>query len=173
MSIKLHYLFCHLDHFLKTVVNMSEEQEKSIHQDIKVMEERYQDQWDTHMMADYCWCLMQDCSKKNYKRKSFKRTFLHMSSINSHYSQHIMLPSFSCSEMMRKVCNFQVNCLNVFLVECCVVSQKAQSLDLLSCIRPASNCVLVGVNLQNYYYAFVTVLCLSLSNSCSFLLCVI
>ena len=37
---------------------MSEEQEESFHQNIKVMQERYQGRWDTHMMTDYCWCLM-------------------------------------------------------------------------------------------------------------------
>ena len=73
--MKLYYLFCHLDHFPENLGVMSEEQGEKIHQDIKVMEKRYQGQWDTHMMADYCWCLMQHCSEKNYKRKSYKRTF--------------------------------------------------------------------------------------------------
>ena len=79
MNIKLQYLFCHLNHFPKNLGNMSEEQEERFHQNIKVMQERYQGRWDTHMMTDYCWCLMRDCSQKNYKRKS-KRTFLQMSS---------------------------------------------------------------------------------------------
>ncbi|GBP44778.1 Alpha-globin transcription factor CP2 [Eumeta japonica] len=37
--------------------NYSEEQGKRFHQDLKVMEERYQGRWDCHMMADYCWSL--------------------------------------------------------------------------------------------------------------------
>ena len=85
MSIKLHYFYCHLDHFPENLGDMSEEQGKRIHQDFEEMEERYQGQWDTHMMANYCWCLMQDCSEKSYKRKSNKRTFLQMSSISSYY----------------------------------------------------------------------------------------
>ena len=69
MSIKLHYLFCHLDHFPEDLGDTSEEPQERLHQDIKVMEETYQGQWDTHTMANYCWCLMRDCSEQNYKWK--------------------------------------------------------------------------------------------------------
>ncbi|KAI6651281.1 hypothetical protein LOD99_5429 [Oopsacas minuta] len=34
---------------------VSEEQGERFHQDIKTMETRYQERWDVHMMADYCW----------------------------------------------------------------------------------------------------------------------
>ena len=85
MRIKLHYLFCHLDNFPKNLEDMSKEQRERNYQDIKAMEKRYQGQWGTHLMADYCWCLMQDCSEKHCKQKSCKKTFLQMSSISSHY----------------------------------------------------------------------------------------
>ncbi|XP_076803204.1 uncharacterized protein LOC143447145 [Clavelina lepadiformis] len=78
MSIKVHYLFSHLDCFPENLGNMSEEQGERFHQDIKLMEERYQGRWDTHMMADYCWCLMRSCLQQHYRRKSYKRTFLQM-----------------------------------------------------------------------------------------------
>ena len=78
MSIKRHYLVCHLYHFPENFADMSKEQGERFYQDIKVMEEEYQGQWDAQMMAEYCWCLMRDCSDKNYKRKSLKRTFLQM-----------------------------------------------------------------------------------------------
>ena len=55
MSIKVHYLFCHLDRFLTNLGDLSEERGKRLHQDIKVMEERYKGRWDSHMMANYCW----------------------------------------------------------------------------------------------------------------------
>ncbi|GBP10723.1 hypothetical protein EVAR_6281_1 [Eumeta japonica] len=42
MSIKLHYLRNHLDKFLDNLGNYSEEQGERFHQDLKVMEERYQ-----------------------------------------------------------------------------------------------------------------------------------
>ena len=37
MSIKLRYLFCHLDHFSENLEEMSEEQGERFHQDIKAM----------------------------------------------------------------------------------------------------------------------------------------
>ena len=41
MSIKLHYLFSHLDYFPENLGNVSEEQGERFHQDITVMKERY------------------------------------------------------------------------------------------------------------------------------------
>ena len=35
------------------------------------MEERYQGRWDDHMMADYCWNLMRDCSGTKHRGKSY------------------------------------------------------------------------------------------------------
>ncbi|XP_061443081.1 uncharacterized protein LOC133365351 isoform X1 [Rhineura floridana] len=61
MSIKVHYLHSHLDRFPDNLGDFSEEQGERFHQDIKVMEERYQGRWDRHMMADYCWSLQRDC----------------------------------------------------------------------------------------------------------------
>ena len=42
MSIKVHYLHSHLDHFSKNLGDLSEEHGERFHQDIRVMEERYQ-----------------------------------------------------------------------------------------------------------------------------------
>ena len=76
MSIKVHYLHNHLDHFPENLGDLSEEQGERFHQDIKVMEERYQGRWDIHMMADYCWSLRRDCPSKSHSRESRKRRFL-------------------------------------------------------------------------------------------------
>ena len=73
MSIKVHFLFSHLDRFPDNLGDYSEEQGERFHQDIKTMEERYQGRWDEHMMADYCWNLLRDCPKVSHKRKSYKR----------------------------------------------------------------------------------------------------
>ena len=78
MSIKLHYLFGHLDYFPENLDNVSEEQGERFHQDIKMMEERYQGRWDAHMMSDYCWTLIRDPTEQSYRRNSYKRTFLQM-----------------------------------------------------------------------------------------------
>ena len=42
MSIKMHYLFSHVDRFPENFGAMSDEQEERFHQDIKEMETRYQ-----------------------------------------------------------------------------------------------------------------------------------
>ena len=75
MSIKLHYLFSHLDRFPQNLGDFSDEQGERFHQDIKVMEERYQGRWDQHTMADYCWNLLRDCPDVHHSRKSYKRQF--------------------------------------------------------------------------------------------------
>ena len=54
MSIKVHYLHSHLSKFPANLGDVSEEQGERFHQDVKVMEERYQGQWNCNMMADYC-----------------------------------------------------------------------------------------------------------------------
>ncbi|UYV67635.1 hypothetical protein LAZ67_5001413 [Cordylochernes scorpioides] len=69
MSIKVHYLHNHLDKFPDNLGAYSDEQGERFHQDMKVMEERYQDVWDCQKMADYCWNLSRDLPEYTYKRK--------------------------------------------------------------------------------------------------------
>ncbi|KAK5649680.1 hypothetical protein RI129_000709 [Pyrocoelia pectoralis] len=76
MSIKVHYLYSHLDRFPENLGDLSEEQGERFHQDIKTMEDRYQGRWGSHMMADYCWSLQRDCPNNYHARKSYKRKFL-------------------------------------------------------------------------------------------------
>ena len=78
MSIKLYYVYSHLDYFPENLGDVSEEQVERFHQDIKMMEERYLGRWDAHMMSDYCWTLIHDFTEQSYRRKSYKRTFLQM-----------------------------------------------------------------------------------------------
>lgn len=74
MSIKVHYLHSHLNCFPENLGDVSDEQGERFHQDMKIMEERYQGRWDVHMMADYCWSLQRECNEP-HSRKSLKRTF--------------------------------------------------------------------------------------------------
>ena len=76
MSVKVHYLHSHLNRFPENLGDLSEEQGERFHQDMKTMEARYQGRWDAHMMADYCWNLMQDCRGRSHSRKAYKRSFL-------------------------------------------------------------------------------------------------
>ena len=68
MSLKLHFLHSHLDFFLDNLENVSEEHGERFHQDIQVMEKRYQGRWNEAMMGDYVWYLMWKCNT-TYKRK--------------------------------------------------------------------------------------------------------
>ena len=45
MSVKMHYLFSHMDRFPENLGLMSDEQGKRFHQDLKEMETRYQGHW--------------------------------------------------------------------------------------------------------------------------------
>jgi len=67
MSIKMHYLHSHLDFFRPNLTDVSEEHGERFHQDIQVMEKRYQGRWDEAMMGDYVWTLIRE-DKQIYKR---------------------------------------------------------------------------------------------------------
>ena len=77
ISIKVHFLFSHLVDFPENLSDVSDEQgERFHHQDVKVMETRYQGRWNVNTMADYCWGLIRDCPDVVHARKSNKRKFL-------------------------------------------------------------------------------------------------
>ena len=70
MSIKVHFLFSHLDKFPDNLGAVSDEQGERFYQDLMAVEDRYQGRWDRHMLADYCWSIKRDCPAMVYKRKS-------------------------------------------------------------------------------------------------------
>ena len=76
LSIKVHYLHSHLSEFPANLGDVNEEQGERFHQDVKVMEERYQGRWNCNMMADYCWSLMRDVLYAVHKRLATKRKIL-------------------------------------------------------------------------------------------------
>lgn len=76
MSIKVHFLHSHIDKFPSNLGAVSDEQGERFHQDLRVMEERYQGRWDTHMMADYCWSVMRESPGTPHSRRSVKRKFV-------------------------------------------------------------------------------------------------
>jgi hypothetical protein len=69
MSLKLHFLHSHLDFFSDNMGDISEQHGERFHQDIKVMEERYQGRWNASMMGDYVWNLMRS-GESLYNRQS-------------------------------------------------------------------------------------------------------
>uniref|UniRef100_A0AAV2M7A1 Uncharacterized protein n=1 Tax=Knipowitschia caucasica TaxID=637954 RepID=A0AAV2M7A1_KNICA len=76
MSIKVHFLFSHMEKFPENLGAMSDEQGERFHQDMRKMEERYQGRWDAVMTADYCWSLKRDNPATAHTRESKKRRFM-------------------------------------------------------------------------------------------------
>ena len=68
MSLKSHILHSHLDFFPENLGDESDEHGERFHQQMKVMETRYQGFWNEAMMGDYCWFLIRE-TKSNYKRQ--------------------------------------------------------------------------------------------------------
>ena len=73
MSLKLHFLESHVDNFPGNNSDFSEEQGERFHQDIKVMERRYQGRWDERMLADYCWSIKRDLPEESDEECTRKR----------------------------------------------------------------------------------------------------
>lgn len=76
MSVKMHFLRSYLDSFPNNFEEFIEEQDKYSYQDINVMKERYQAQWDVNFLVDYRWCLKSNVEPTRHKRKSWKRPFI-------------------------------------------------------------------------------------------------
>ena len=64
MSLKLRFMDFHVEYCANNLRDYSKEQAVRFHQDMKVMEQRYQGRWDKNMMADYCWMLKRDAPQK-------------------------------------------------------------------------------------------------------------
>jgi len=73
ISIKVHFLFSHIENFPDNLSGVSDEQGERFHQDIKIMENRYKGRWGSTMLADYCWSLKRDCSNIIHRRQVTKK----------------------------------------------------------------------------------------------------
>ena len=74
-SLKIHFLDSHLNFSPENLREVSDEHGERFHQDILVMEERYNGKWSSSTLADYCWTLKRDVPEANYRRKSYASTF--------------------------------------------------------------------------------------------------
>ena len=70
MSLKMHFLHSHLDFFPSNLGEVSDEQRERFHQDISVIEGRYQGRYDANMMGNFCWYLQRESKSLLYKRKA-------------------------------------------------------------------------------------------------------
>ena len=69
MSLKINFLHSHLDFFPDNLGDVSDEHGERFHQDISVIEKRYQGKPNERMMGDYCWYL-QRYGDASHKRKA-------------------------------------------------------------------------------------------------------
>ena len=69
MSLKIHFLHSHPDFFPDNLGDVSDKQGERFHQDISVIETRYQGKLNDRMMGDYCW-YRQSESDAPHKRKA-------------------------------------------------------------------------------------------------------
>jgi hypothetical protein len=51
----IHFLHSNLDFFPQNLGSVSDEHGQRFHQDIAVMQKRYQGKWSANMLSDYCW----------------------------------------------------------------------------------------------------------------------
>ena len=86
MSLKLHFLHSHLDFFRNNLGIVSEEHGERFHQDIQMMEKRYQGRWNEAMMGDCLWNLMRKCNT-TYKQKHYS---------NVHFSLKCFMAYLQC-----------------------------------------------------------------------------
>jgi len=73
MSLKMHFLFLHLDFFPLNCGAMSNEHGECFHQDILVIEHRYKGKSSAAMLGDYCWMTKRDVPETKYHQQA-KRT---------------------------------------------------------------------------------------------------
>lgn len=69
MSLKVHFLHSHLNFFPENLGAVSDEQGERFHQDINIMEHRYQGRWDSTMMGDFCWFLQREDDSAHKRKK--------------------------------------------------------------------------------------------------------
>lgn len=75
MSLKIHFLHSHLNFFPENLGNESDEHGERFHQQMKIMERRYQGFWDEAMMGDYCWFLFRETNCKHNRRSDSNNHF--------------------------------------------------------------------------------------------------
>ena len=70
MCVKEHFSFSHLEQLPPNLGDVSNDQGKRLHQDLKA---RCQDNWIVNTSADYCWNLKRDFPYNEDSRESHKR----------------------------------------------------------------------------------------------------
>jgi hypothetical protein len=60
ISLKIHFLYSHLDFTPNNLGAVSDEQSKRFQHTVSIMEQYYQGRWNQAMIEDYCWFFQRD-----------------------------------------------------------------------------------------------------------------
>ena len=94
MSVKMHYLFSHIERFPGNPGSMSDDKVERFHQDLKEMETMYQGGWDAVMIDDFCWNLKRDLPATEHSRNSKKQKFKPWSLNNGEATTNLRVLTF-------------------------------------------------------------------------------
>ena len=75
MSLKMHFLHAHLHFFPENSGDVSDEHEEKFHQEIKIVEERYQRNVSPAMIADFSWSLQRDTDEDHRRKRRCPQHF--------------------------------------------------------------------------------------------------
>ena len=70
MSLKVHFLHSHLDFFPPSCGAVSDKHGERFHQNIAIVEQRFQGRWNETMLVGYCWFVCRDAPELAYKSKA-------------------------------------------------------------------------------------------------------
>lgn len=76
MSIKVHFLHSHLNFFPENLGQFSDEQGEHFHQEIALMERRFEGKNKIKMVSEYCWSLIRDDDGEPLRKKRASKNFM-------------------------------------------------------------------------------------------------
>ena len=68
MSLKVHFLYSHLDFFPENFGAVLDEHGEQFHQDIAQFDRRFSRKWNATMLAEYCKSLVRETHTSGYRR---------------------------------------------------------------------------------------------------------
>lgn len=78
MSLKVHVMHSHLDHFASNCGKMSDEHGERFHQEMAPFERRFQGKWNARMLGEFCWSrVWDDPQAEDEHKRQVKRIRVH------------------------------------------------------------------------------------------------
>ena len=76
MSVKVHFLMCHLDFFPDNLGDFSDEHGERMHQVLRFFEINFKSNWDINMLCDYMWFTLKECDEPRPRNDNERRYFV-------------------------------------------------------------------------------------------------